>query len=110
LYRTGTRHRLTREAEESGSVIGYWVIENREQIGDRVIGATRVPVYLCSLAHAYRLDHHNYIPKYAKKLLVTEEYEVLHYPNGTSDVGRGSLIFDKSPSYLNTKIFPNVAK
>jgi hypothetical protein len=61
------------------------------------------------LSHKYNQDRPNYIANYAKKFPVTDEYEVITYPNGTSTVGRGSLTFDKSPSYLNTDIFPNIA-
>jgi Sulfotransferase family len=60
------------------------------------------------LTHTFVEDRHNYIAKYAQKLPVTEEYEY-NLPNGTAVVGSGSLTMDKSPSYLNTDIFPNIA-
>jgi Sulfotransferase family len=61
------------------------------------------------LSYNYEIDRHNYKAKYAQKLPVTEEYDYTQLPNGTTVVGSGSLTFDKSPSYLNTEIFPNIA-
>jgi hypothetical protein len=61
------------------------------------------------LSFNYEMDRHNYKAKYAQKLSITEEYEYIQLPNGTTAIGRGSLTFDKSPSYLDTEIFPNIA-
>ena len=62
------------------------------------------------LTQNFVLDPHNYVSKYAQKLPVTEEYDYRHLLNGTSVVTGGSLTIDISPSYLNTDIFPNIAR
>ena len=61
------------------------------------------------LTHDFVLDPHNFVAKYAQKLQLTEEYDYVKLLDNTSAVGLGSLTIDKSPSYLNTDIFPNVA-
>ena len=61
------------------------------------------------LTHKFVEDPINFVGKYAQKLPVTEEYDFTQLPNGTYVAQRGSMTFDKSPSYLNTDVFPNVA-
>jgi hypothetical protein len=97
-------------------VVHYHIVNLQYFQGDSINNSSHSIWENHGLSDAYMNDPMNYIGIYTQKFPVTYIYDDKNDPNNTNTKKNGNynrtstITFDKSPSCLNTELYPNIAE